>query len=400
MPARRDNYLAPRYLISVEGTKLKEDVTQFVSKVSWSEAEKVAAKLTLVVSNPDFRFLEARTFQEGNEIDLWMGYVGRPVSYMGRGVVVKPNPGFPRSGVPKFTVIAHDASHRLMHAGVKDRGKTYAKLSDSDIAEKIFREEKIAPFTLRTRGLKTRTRKKGVTRWQFLQRLARINGYVVNVRFDVVSGLWNGFFGPPDMERQEEQFTFSYGTGEADATLLEFWPDYSTPSQTTRIEVVYTDPKTKKTHRLEVKVDRKSEERTKFTGAIGVAKMDREVRSGPSVQLTVFGQREEVVADRQFASTADAKRWAANWWFQRQREFVFANGVLVGEPSLRKGQVHRFTGLGPRLSGRWQLTGVDSEQPGSELGFESKFSAVKVALETVVSAPGNVAKVKDKESQL
>lgn len=392
---RRDNYLAPRYLLSVEGTKLQSDVTQFVESVSWEEGENVAAKLTLSVINENFRFLESKAFQEGNSIDAWMGYVGRPLAYLGRAVVVKPNPNFPRDGVPRLTVTAHDATVLLIDVPKGDKGRTYAKLPDSAIAAKVFQDAGIAPFVQLTKGLKTRTRKKGTRPWDFLKRLARLNGYLVNVRFDVTSKLWLGYFGPADAERQEEQFTFSYGTGEADATLLEFAPDYSTPSQVTKIEVSYVDPVKKTTHRLTVDVDRKSEERVKFTGTSGADKIRREVRSGPTVRLTVFGQTEEVVADRQFASAADAKRWAANWWFRRQREFAFGRGALLGEPSLRKGQVHVLKGLGPRLSGRWQLTSVKHLQR-SEGVYETHFTATKVALEAVVSAPGNVAKVRDK----
>lgn len=396
---RRDNYLAPRYLISVGGTKLREDVTQFVSSVSYEEGEDVAAKIEIDVANRDFRFLDAKTFAEGNAVDLWMGYVGRPLRFMGRGIVVKPNPSFPRAGVPRIRVIAHDVSRKLMDAGRNDKGRHYAKKRDSEVAEAVFREIEVAPFTVTTKGLKSRTRKKGTTRWEFLKRLARLNGFVVNVRFDVRKGLWLGFFGPPDFEEQESAYKFSYGTGAADATLLEFTPDYSTPSQGTKVEAVYTDPKTKRTHRVSVEVTKKDAERTKFEGAAGAEKLRRSVRNGPSVKLTVFGQSEEVVPDRAFRSVADAKRWVAAWWFRRQREFVFGRGTLLGEASLRKGQVHELKGLGARLSGKWQFTSVAHRQAGGAV-YETAFTATKVALQTVVSAPGNVAKVRDRSTAL
>jgi phage protein D len=282
-----------------------------------------------------------------------------------------------------------------MDAGERDKGRTYSKKRDSEIAESIFKEIEVAPFTIQTKGLKTRTRKKGTPRWQFLKRIARLNGYVVDIRYDPTKKLHVGFFGPADAETQEEVFKFSYGTGEPDATLLEFTPDTSLPSQNTKLEVTYTDPKTRKTHRVEVEVVRKDAERTKFTGTDGAKKLKKEIANGPSVTLTVFGQSEEVITDRQFTSAKDAKRWASAWWDRRQREFSFGRGSVLGVNTLRKGQVHEFKGLGNRLSGKWQLTSVIHRQSGNSL-YEVEMTATKVVLSSLVSAPGNVANVKDR----
>jgi phage protein D len=206
---RTDDYTAFRYLISVEGTKLKADVTDFIQSVVYEEGENVASKIELDVANPDFRFSESKVFAEGNAVDLWMGYVGKPLGFMGRGIIVKPNPTFPRSGVPRFRVTAHDVSRKLMNVGKDDKGKTYKKKKDSAIAEEIFKEIEVSPFVVATKGLKTRTRKKGDSRWLFLQRLAKLNGYSVNIRYDPTKGTHLGWFGPADGEEQEEKYKFS-----------------------------------------------------------------------------------------------------------------------------------------------------------------------------------------------
>jgi phage protein D len=396
---RTDDYVAPRYLITVEGTKLQADVTDYIDEVAYEEGEDVASKISLDVSNPGFLFLDAKVFAEGNAIDLWMGYAAKPLEFMNRCFVMKPNATFPRSGMPKIKVIAHDVSRKLMDAeegGKKDRGKTYAKKRDSEIAAAIFKEIEVAPFVVQTKGLKTRTRKKGTTRWAFLRRLARINGYVVNIRYDVQRKVHVGFFGPKDGEKQDDTFKFSYGTGEADATLLEFTPDVSLPSQSTKLEVAYTDPKTRKTHRVEIEVKRKKAEKTKFTDT---RKLKKPISNGPSVTLTVFGQSEEVVADRPFASVKDAKRWAAAWWLRRQEEFSFGRGVVLGVNKLRKWQIHELKGLGNRLSGDWQFTSVTHRQSGRAL-YEVEFTATKVVLDSLVSSPGSVANAKASETSL
>jgi phage protein D len=400
MPAlRTDAYLAPRYLVSVEGTKLQSDVTDLIDSVTYEEGENVASKIVLDVLNPDFKLLESKVFAEGNAVDLWVGYDAKPLKFMNRGFVQKPNPTFPRGGIPRIRVVAHDVSRKLMDAGEKDKGKTYSKKRDSEIVEALFKEIEVAPFVVQTKGLKTRTRKKGTPRWQFMKRIARLNGYVLDVRYDPTKRLHVGFFGPAEGETQEDIYKFSYGTGEADATLLEFTPDTSLPSQDTKLEVTYTDPKTRKTHRVEVEVTRKDAERTKFTGTDGAKELKREITNGPSVTLTVFGQQEEVVADRQFTSPKDAKRWASAWWDRRQREFSFGRGSVLGVNTLRRGQVHELKGLGNRLSGKWQFTSVVHRQSGRSL-YEVEFTATKVVLSSLVSTPGNVANVKGRVTKL
>jgi len=391
------DHLAPRYLIRVEGTKLKADVTQFIRGVEYHEDEDSASRISLTVANPRFRFLESKIFAEGNRVDLWMGYVGRPLRFQNRGIIVRPNPLFPRGGMPVLNVVAHDVSRKLMEPGEGDKGKLYRKKRDSDIASEIFREIEAAPFVYETRAIQTRVRKRGVSKWEFLRRLARLHNFVVFTRYDPTRNVTYGFFGPPDQEDQPRKYSFVYGSGEPDATCLEFYPDLSLASQETELTLVYTDPKKRKTYSLQLKVRGKTAEVTKFSGVSGTRELKKEIRNGTEVQLTVFGQRAEVVPGKRFSSVREAKRWAAAWWARRESEFAFATGTVLGEADLRRGQVHAFRGLGNRLSGDWQLTSVTQRQDGRSL-FESSFSARKVVLASVVGAPDSVSNVRREEA--
>ena len=391
-----DDFAAARYLIKVEGTKLKDDITQYVDNVVYEEGEDVASKIELDVLNPGFRFCDQKVFAEGNAVDLWLGYVAHKLHFQNRGIIMKPNPGFPRSGIPRMKVVAHGAERKLMTADPK--GKTFKKLTDSEIFEKVVKEGDIQPFTIATKGPKTRTRKKGVSNWKFIQRLARINGYEISVRYDPIAGLYMGYFGPPeDEEEQADKFKLIYGTGDPDSTLVEFWPDFSLPSQETRVEVAYTDPKTRKTHRLIVEIDDKKAEKTLFVGGQKDT-IKKPVKNGPSVLFTVFGQSEEVIADRVFRTPADAKRFAAAWFARREKEFIFGRGVASpGIPSLRRRQVHEFKLPGPRLSGDWIITSV-RQMMGQGQFYETEFTATKKVLDSKVGAPGNVAGVTKEDS--
>lgn len=390
--------LAPRYLVKVEGTELKEDVTRFINGVEYLEQENSASRITLDVSNPDFRFLDSKTFAEGNVVDLWMGYVDHPLAFMGRGAIVRPNPKFPRGGMPSMRIVAHDASRRLMKVAKKDRGKSFKKKSDSEIAEEIFKEAGLSPFVFATKSRKTRVRKRGVTWWQFLVHLANLNNFVVFVKYDPKKRADVGFFGPADVEDQPEKFRFSYGTGEPDATLLEFFPDLSLAGQETKLEMVWTDAKTRKSHRLEIEVSRKTE-KPLFVGTAATTKMKQPIKSGPAVTFTVFGQRTRTIVGRPFSSTADAKRFAAAWFQSMQDEFALGRGTVLGIERLRRGHVHELLGIGNRLSGDWHLTSTTHRIRGNSI-YEVAFTARKVVLENVLGAPAGIAKVKNRETDV
>jgi len=396
--APNTDLLAPRFLLSVEGKGLGEDVTSFVSRVEYEEGENVASKISIDVNNVDFRFLDERVFAEGNELDLWMGYAGKPLRFMNRGFIVAPEPSFPRGGIPNLRVVAVDASFDLMTVPGRDRGKSYSRQTDSDIASAVFRSAGVVPFVYRTKRLQTRTRKKGTNRWEFLRRLAKLHDFVVQVYWDTEQRAWIGYFGPPDAQGQEERRRFVYGTGEADATLLEFSPRTSISSQTTELEVSWTDPKTRKLHRVTVKVRSKEAERTGFNAAIGLERLQEKIPNGPAVTVTTHGQREEAVAGLAFRSTAEAKRWAAAWYSAREREFVSGSGVIVGSPDLRRGQIHDFEGLGPRYSGDWVLRRVVHKQQARSL-YEVRFDARKRVLRSVLGSPENTSAVRGEEAE-
>jgi|GEM_PF-6415661 len=372
------DWLAPRFLISVEGTKLQSDVSDFVRAVTYEEGDEVASRIALEVANPNFVFNESKVFAEGNKIDLWMGYLGKKLTFMNRCEVVKPNPTFPRDGMPMFNVEAFGAEHRLMVD--EPTGKTYEKYLDSEIAEWIFNHFGIAPFTFATKPRHSRVRRKGTPFWEFLERLARLNGYVVEVRYDQDVGGNVGYFGP-SQQTPEDQYTFSYGTGETDATLLEFYPDFSLPSAKTKVMVEWTEGRgrDRKHRKVEIEVDSADAEKVRYKGASGADKIRQEVRNGPAVRYTVFGQSEEVIVGRQFKSAAEAKRFAAAWWARREQEFIFGRGVVLGTPSLRKGQVHTLRLPDVRLSGQWRLTSV-AHRMSPDGPYETEFTATKVVL--------------------
>lgn len=88
-----------------------------VSEVEWDENDCTADMMTLVVNNVDMLIHTTALFQEGNNIDLWMGYDGHQPDYMGRGIITNVEPDFPNLATPTIRVTAYDISYFMMEEG-------------------------------------------------------------------------------------------------------------------------------------------------------------------------------------------------------------------------------------------------------------------------------------------
>jgi len=121
--------LAPQFDIVIEGknasaaTPLFNAIRPLIAGVSYEEDEAMATLFELtVVNHPSFdpgkpidwkEVIDCKAFQEGNGIDLFMGYAGKTV-YMGRTEIVKWMPSGDSQGTNKFTIKGYDGRHKMM----------------------------------------------------------------------------------------------------------------------------------------------------------------------------------------------------------------------------------------------------------------------------------------------
>lgn len=351
------NFLAPRFIILVEGTKLKSDITSYISSLEYHEEEGASSKITLEVNNPRFRFCDSPVFAEGNSVDVWMGYGGHRMYFMNRGFIQRPNPEFPSGGMPVMKVVCHDLSRKLMQQ--KGKGKVYSKLRDSDIAKQIYQSlPNCGAFVFHTCGLKTRVRKREMTEWAFLEKLAKINGFEIYLRYNPEDTLHYGYFGPKD-PNQINDYNFRYGEDKT-SVLREFMPESNIADQKTEVTVVYNEWKTKRIMKVTVEVQPgDAAPKVKFVGVLRDRRYVAEsIKNGPAIAISAKGQEVEVIADRTFRAPGDVKRFVAAWWKLREKDFLTGTGTLLGIPDVRIGQEHTITCPSRRFSGKWRLTAV------------------------------------------
>ncbi len=388
--------LAPTFLLKIsgkdagKGSVLWDAIRPFVAGFSFEMDEEMAAVLDLNLVNKsndeigtkaDFRaVLNSKAFQEGNYIDLWIGYEGTALEYQGRVEVVKWLPNFPSTGAITFRVLGYDGRQRMMKGNqfrVKQSGKArkrktfYKGLTDDQIVKKVaakygYAAETEPPEIKRTSTKKNpivRVQPSGMSDWAFLQKLAKINRFDLWCKYDQSKKQFVVYF----KQRQDAgsavyKFEYQQGLG----SLLEAQPDFSIQDQPTDVEVLYFDRKRRRIERTVISDSSKSETVKLTSAGVGDLEVKKEIGRGASVKFTAFGQQIEAFADKPFRSKNEATTFVQNWLKEREDDFLILKAKVIGVESLAPRQIHEFVGMSTRLDGFYRLTQVKhDQQPGA-----------------------------------
>lgn len=214
--------------------------------------------------------------------------------------------------------------------------------------------------------------KAGTSDWEFLKKLAKNHGFIMFVFYYYESQNWIGYWGSPHNVPQHILYNFHYNYREM-TTLKSFRPRISTRGQKTEIDMVFTDPVTRKRQRLRVAMENVSRYSPEFRGPDSTALMDEPLGNGPEVVLTIHGRRTSVQADRNFRTIDDARRWLMSFWYNHASEFCEAEGEFIqGIPEVHCRHKHEFDGL-TRFDGTYFLTQVSHKMSSGSM-YTTSFS--------------------------
>lgn len=214
--------------------------------------------------------------------------------------------------------------------------------------------------------------KAGTTDWEFLKKLAKNHGFIMFVFYYYETNSWIGYWGSPHNVPQHVQYDFHYNLREY-TTIKSFRPRISTRGQKTEIDMVFTDPSTRKRQRLRVAMENVSRYSPEFGGPDSTALMDEPLGNGPEVVLTIHGRRTSVQADRNFRSIEDARRWLMSFWYNHASEFCEAEGEFIqGIPEVHCRHKHLFGGF-TRFDGVYFLTQVSHKMSAGSM-YTTSFS--------------------------
>jgi len=308
-------------------------------------------------------------FQPGNELELWLGYVGA-MRLMMRAQITTAEPDFPSSGNSVLSVRALNVLHQLRKKKFTDYWPrdNSPGIKDSKVAESFNtavdeQGRKRFPLPVKVRSLpdepeRTRVFQKDEYDIVFLLSLARRNGYVVSVRETDEQGRPDKrhlYFGPSD-ESQENAGGVRYRL-EWGKTLIQFRPTLTTARQVSSVTVHGWNRRTKKA--IKVTVDFKDK-------TLGINRDLGDIEQA-------FQQNEEIIADRPVSSEAEAKALARETLRNRLKDMIKGSGSTIGLPGLRSGGTLFIGGLGNRFSGTYFVT--ETTHTIGEGGYTTSFSA-------------------------
>lgn len=375
---------APSYVIKVNDLTLPFDVSTLVEAVEYESSDGIADMAKIHIANPDFIVSRSRIFLPGNEVSIWMGYHG-DMQHVGRVKIYGYEPTYPEGdAMPRIEATGYTRDRDLMSnepskvkkikaspnagkAAKKATTKMNQKLKASE--GRVFKNMRFSDAVrLKARDYGMREdidptpedprhtfQKAGMTDYQFVQAVANYTGFVFWVDGDE-NGRWTLHFkDPAKLTTQSKVFRYVYN--DANATLKAFNPAMKFVGVVTKIAVEAKDPKTGKLRNLDFEINPSTDEDPFFTGDLNA---QTPKLSGPpsDIVLSIGDVQVRTVANKRFQNDKELALWARAWFRKNAENFVFGEGKLIGDPSLRARQTHYLDGLEDMLSGYYYFSRV------------------------------------------
>src|SRR5262245_9626691 len=255
---------APTFEISVNGIAVSDGVRALVQSLEYESVDGMADLLKITLHDPidasgNRLLADSTLFAPGNEITAQFGYYGAVLDSVGRGIVRKVRPVYPRGGVPIIEVIAYTKDALMMDNAPtpikvkKKRGKGLKKtkagrrFANQKYSDAVIARAEDYEFLIDVDETQDAPHdfihKAGLTDYDFVKGLSSLTGYYFWVDFDFDRVDWVLHFKKPEtyVEPQEKKYDFRWGAGEL-STLLEFEPELAIQKSTTKLRGEYTDP--------------------------------------------------------------------------------------------------------------------------------------------------------------
>lgn len=375
--------MAPTFAVEVEGKELEYGVMQFCESVEYESADGMADVARIRAVNPDFLLSNAKVFQPGNEMAIWMGY-GSELEYVGRVIIAKQVPNFPQSGMPTIQVVGYTKDSKMMDnepkKPKKEGGKGGRVFKDATFAEAVAdraNDYDLGPEIDDTADQPHNfIQRPGVSDYEFVQGLANLNGYVFWVE-GLEDGTWVLYFKKPESlaSLQDKKYTFKYNEGD-NSTLLSFQPEFLIKGAITDMEVVVKDNRTGKVLKAEVKEESNKSPDIQAAGN-PTGEVTDELTTASDVKLFFNDFSFNVNTNRRFKTQKEVEEWAKQWFRRMRENFILSRGRLIGVGNLRARQTHSLDGVGNTYNGDYYFTKVKHICSKTE-GYVIDFAARKV----------------------
>lgn len=370
---------APEFRVTVGGKALPAALRGSVTSVTSQTGLEGHDRVELTLANPDLRWLDDPLLAIDRPLALELGYAPGPLAQVFAGEIVGHTATFPAGGMPTLNVTAQD---RLRHLedGVKARwfaiptGVGNIPIPDPAVAAIVSAENGLVPvldpvgavLSVLLAGAsvvaaggdmqalqKILRKQDGESDYDFLARIAKENGWEMHIdHAEPLGGHKLHFFA--SLGHLSSDATFTYGHD-----LIDFTPRLSTVGQVAAVTVHVWIPAIK----------------TSFAVTAGWdwdrASLTVDVK--PAIAFMAKGPSSIHIEDP--VTLASAPRTILSELIPRLNQRLTGSASILGDETLRPGDVVSLRGLGVQFGGLYRVTSVNHTLDGG--GFRTSFDVRK-----------------------
>ena len=403
MPDYWDVQGVPTFALKVNGTRVESDYARLIEQVTYRSSHDTADSIGLTIKDPTLRLVDAKVFAEGNILDLWMGY-GHQNFYMGRGIIWEPPQGAaPEGGDATIRITAHSAARWMMEQGQKKGGRRFGgyrdRRHDKEIVEALAWDYGFKAQAAATEQKRKAFKAKGKSDWEFVRRMAFLDGFRVWVEWipegwivnntEVSSGQWNLCFLPPGqqpkrprfMRPKEYEFVWGPNISQRDNRLLDYSWSFAAGAGASEVEVLRFDRRTYNYAKYIAQLNETGKPTT-FHGPDATVLDTEKITTGSRVLFTTFGRQVHVIRDKPFQNEKEALEFAKSYLARIATSFIHLQGRAPGLPDVRKYTHHTFRGLPNRIAGQYEFMDVEHTMSRTG-GYTMRFSGRRAPEDTL-----------------
>jgi len=357
MPDSKDAHLS-HFNLKINAVQAGKDVMNQILDCTVDNTIHLPDVCTLRLHDAGFHWLDQDTFKPGTEIEVFGGDEGATdLKSIFQGEVTALEMDLAAHGVPTLSVRCYDRSHRLQRG---HHNRSFVQMTDTDIVRKIGDEMEFQVTADHTSQVHDWVFQNNQTNWEFLTERAARNGFRLYVE-------------------NKTRLMFKKVRDDGDGTVALEWgknlrsfrPRLSAAPQVSEVIVRGWDPKQKQTL-----IGRGVTPR-------GLPQVQADMRGG-RVAEGAFGQAKKIVVDRPVHSQAEADDLAHSLCDDIGGQYLEAEGLCYGVPTLKPCLMVEIENIGNRFKGKYFVTSTTHTYSPAE-GYTTLFSVNGKRPSTVLS---------------
>lgn len=357
MPEAKEAHLS-HFNLKINTVQASKDVMNQILDCTVDNTIHLPDVCTLRLHDAGFHWLDQDTFKSGTEIEIFGGDEGATdLRSIFHGEVTALEMDLAAHGVPTLSVRCYDLSHRLQRG---HHNRSYVQMTDTDIVRKIGDEMEFQVTADNTSQVHDWVFQNNQTNWEFLTERAARNGFRLYIE-------------------NKTHLMFKKVKDDGDGTVALEWgknlrsfrPRLSAAPQVSEVIVRGWDPKQKQTL-----IGRGVTPR-------GLPQVQADMRGG-RVAENAFGKARKIVVDRPVHSQAEADDLAHSICDDIGGQYLEADGLCYGVPTLKPCLMAEIENIGDRFKGKYFVTSTTHTYSPSE-GYTTLFSVNGKRPSTVLS---------------